>query len=135
MAQNQCINISDIFKNCSCCSHEWKTRSDFLGDPRVKIIGYQAHFEELKAGLLFFNHTCGTTLALYAEIFADLYDGPIFQDRQTGGENCPGYCLNEENLDPCPAKCECAFVRAIIQHIKQFRKQQDTVTAPNEMNC
>ena len=77
-------------------------------------------FEALKAGLFFFNHDCGTTLALYADQFADLYQGPIFQERLQGGDDCPGYCLNKDELEPCPAACECAFVREIIQCVKQF---------------
>ena len=112
-----------MFRICSCCNHKWKTRDDFLSDPDVKIIGYQANFEVLKAGLFFFNHDCGTTLALYADLFADLYQGPIFQERLQGGEDCPGYCLNKDDLEPCPAACECAFVREIIQCVKKFPRQ------------
>jgi hypothetical protein len=110
-----------MFRKCSNCTYEWKTRNDFLEDPDVKIIGYQANFEALKAGLFFFNHSCGTTIALFAELFTDLYQGPIFQERQTNGDDCPGYCMNKDDLEPCPSMCECASVREIIQCIKQFQ--------------
>lgn len=107
-----------MFRKCSYCGYEWETRNDFLMDPSIRIIGYQANFEALTTGLFFFNHDCGTTLALYAEVFTDLYEGPIFRERQTGDKTCPGYCMQEEELGPCPSVCECAFVREVIQRIK-----------------
>ena len=107
------------FKVCPHCGFIWKNRDSCLTDDRVTIIGYQAYFEDLKAGLFLFNHSCNGTFALEAILFTDLYDGPIFQESATGSDDCPEYCLNEENLDPCPAQCECVFVREIIQIIKK----------------
>jgi len=69
------------------------------------------------AGFFLFNHSCGTTLARPVAEFQDLYDGPLFASRATGSEECPGYCLRQEDLRGCPAECECASVRAIIQII------------------
>ena len=113
---------SIVFKVCSSCKNPWSTREDFLADPGLTLIGYQAHFEELKTGLLYFNHTCGTTIVLDAGVFSDLYKGPVFEERLTGSEQCPGYCLQQSNLQPCPAQCECAFVREVMQIIKNWPK-------------
>ena len=44
----------------------------FLGDPRIEIIGYQAHFEELKLGIFLFNHICKATLAIQVDKFKHL---------------------------------------------------------------
>jgi hypothetical protein len=107
------------FKVCPQCGFIWENRDSCLTDDRVKIIGYQARFEDLKAGLFLFNHSCNGTFALEAGLFTDLYDGPIFQKRETGSDDCPEYCLNKECLDLCPVQCECAFVREIIQVIKK----------------
>ncbi len=106
------------FKVCPNCEYIWNTRDDFMNDPEVSIIGYQVNFNVLKAGLFLFNHSCKGTFAIEVKPFADLYDGPIFSERATGTDDCPGYCLRKENLDLCPAKCECAFVRHIIQLFK-----------------
>ena len=107
-----------VYKVCTACGFQWATRDAFMKDPDLEIIGYQVHFEELSAGLFLFNHSCNGTLSLEANAFFDLYDGPIFSERKTGSDECEGHCLHRLDLDPCPAKCECAFVRDIIQTIK-----------------
>lgn len=112
-----------IFKECSVCNFQWPLRKEFLRDPNIEIIGYQVHFEELTEGLFLFNHSCKGTLAITAKEFNDLYDGPIFAERATGSDDCPGHCLHQNDLDPCPAKCECAYVREIIQVIKHHEKE------------
>lgn len=111
-----------IFKQCKKCGSHWKTRSDFLNDTGITLVGYQVNFEELVLGIFLFNHTCKTTIALNAGLFTDLYDGPVFQARTKGEEECPGFCLKKENLSPCPARCECAFVRETIQIIKRMSR-------------
>ena len=111
-----------FFKRCSKCQTEWASREDFLRDPDLVIIGYQVSFDDLNEGLFYFNHSCKTTLAIYAREFVDLYQGPIFSIRATGTEDCPGHCLHKSVLKPCPAKCECAFVREVIQIIRHWPK-------------
>ena len=109
---------TSFFKKCAPCGFEWESLDAFLGDPAVEILGYQVHFEELELGIFLFNHSCKATLAIPVHEFRHLYDGPVFEARQTGGEDCPGYCLRETELCSCPAHCECAYVREIIQRIK-----------------
>ena len=113
----------NCFKTCTSCGKEWKTREDFLESSELEIVGYQVHFKKLEAGLLLFNHTCGTTLVFEAGKFRDLYDGEIFSDRATGGEKCPGYCLHSSNLEACPAQCECGYVREVIGLIHDWPKK------------
>ena len=110
------------FKICPNCKHVWENRADFINDPDVQIIGYQVHFEALETGFFLFNHSCGTTFALEVGPFKDMYSGPIFQDRATGSDKCPGYCLHENNLDSCPVRCECAYVREIVQMLKKHNE-------------
>lgn len=111
------------FKKCTHCGHEWQSREDFLIDPTTDLIGYQVNFGHLNLGYFLFNHlTCGTTLGLAAGLFRDLYKGPVYKQRQTGTETCPEYCLHEKQLEPCPEECECAYVREIIQTVRQWPK-------------
>lgn len=112
-----------MFKQCSKCGHKWETQNDFLSDPDVSLVGYQVHFKNLHAGLLMFNHNCGTTIAFQVEQFENLYQGPVFKERKTGSDECPGYCVQKENLDSCPAECECVFVREVIQIVKNWPKK------------
>ena len=113
-----------VFKKCRNCGFEWPSRQDFLDDPMLEIVGYQAHFEELTAGLFLFNHSCHGTLAVPAGHFKDLYDGPVFTQRAAGTKECPGHCLHEDDLDLCPVHCECNYVREIIQTIRHWPKGQ-----------
>ena len=124
MKENANARVGKRFKLCTSCSTEWLTRDDFLSDPDVTLIGYQAHFVELNAGLLLFNHSCHTTLAIAVECFQDLYDGPVFRERATGGPDCLGYCLRRGELRPCPTHCECAYVRAILQIVGNWQKRK-----------
>jgi hypothetical protein len=108
-----------MFKSCSCCDREWPTREAFLDDPSIVAIGYQPDFRALRLGLFFFNHElCRTTLALPAHDFLDLSDGPAFKERKIASPDCPGFCLNADDLEPCPAACECAFVRDVLQILR-----------------
>jgi hypothetical protein len=107
------------FKTCPNCGVEWKTRSDFIYDPELDIIGYQVHFKNLEKGFFLFNHSCKGTITIAVNAFSDMYKGPIFAERLTSTEKCSEYCLHESNLKPCPEECECAYVREVIQIIKE----------------
>ena len=76
------------------CSAKWQTREVFLADPNLAVTGYMANFDRLELGIFLLDHmTCGTTLAIQASQFLDLYDGPVFTNRRTGTGTCPG-CLD-----------------------------------------
>ncbi len=113
-----------MFKQCSKCNEKWETREDFLNDEGLKLLGYQVNFEELELGIILFNHSCLSTIGIHAKGFADLYDGPVFAMRETGGEQCPEYCLDQSNLMPCAVECECAYVREILQIIKNWHGKE-----------
>ncbi len=108
------------FKACPACDTGWEDRSQFLNDPKVRLVGYQADFDELRRGLMLFNCRCGSTISLHVNAFADLYDGHVYNERQTGGDECPRYCLHEHILSMCTAKCECAWVRGLMVRLKEY---------------
>lgn len=119
---------SQPFKECKICRVEWLAREDFLNDPDIVLVGYQANFVALEKGLFLFNHSCHSTLSVDVRAFADLYDGPVFSERKTGSQECPEYCLHSNNLEPCPAHCECAYVREVIALLKnRFRTVDQAV--------
>jgi len=113
---------SSVFKTCSFCENSWDSREKFLSDPNVRLVGYQAHFEELTAGMFLFNHSCGDTLAFLVEDFRDLYQGPVFEGSKKDTDSCSQYCVQEDNFQPCPIECECSFVREIMQIIHSWKK-------------
>jgi hypothetical protein len=110
------------FKTCSVCRRSWKTRDEFLEDPAIDLIGYQVHFKDLHKGLFLFNHSCHTSLAIPVKTFVDLFSGPFLKINKMGTGECPNYCLRENDLSPCPAECECAYVREIMQVIRGWSK-------------
>jgi hypothetical protein len=115
-----------VFKKCTCCNHPWVSRDEFLEDSKLQLVGYQVNFGKLELGYFLFNHlTCLSTIAVPAGMFRDLYDGPVFSERKTDTENCPGYCGDRDILDPCDQECECAYVREIIQVVQNWPKNKD----------
>jgi hypothetical protein len=95
-----------------------------LSDPAIHLNGYQACFRQADAGLFLFAHKldgCNTLLALPVAEFADLYSGPRYSMCLTGGDRCPLYCLDQRNLSLCTSPCAMAWVRAILQNLKQHR--------------
>ena len=114
-----------VFKTCPVCRKQWMSRDDFLSDPQIKLLGYQVDFDELTLGIILFNHeVCFDTLGVRVADFADLQSGPIFSEKKNGSEDCPGYCLHECNLNRCPAKCECAWVREVLQRLSRWPKRR-----------
>jgi hypothetical protein len=115
--------MSYSFKTCPFCGQTWTSREEFLADGDILLIGYQVNFEDLVLGLLLFNHgVCQTTLAVKAGLLKDLCIGPVFRERRTGEKDCRGFCLKRSELSPCPAECECAWVRGLMQVIRRWPK-------------
>lgn len=113
-----------LFKKCPNCGYKWRDRDSFLSDPEIRLNGYQVNFYNLKLGLFLFDHLkCRTTLAIKAGEFRDLYHGPVFTERKTGTEECPEYCLRPQELSRCPTKCNCAWVREILDIVSHWKKQ------------
>jgi hypothetical protein len=124
--------MNDPFKTCPFCSQVWKSCETFLQDRDIELVGYQVDFVKLALGLFLFNHnTCRTTLAIQARQLKDLYIGPVFKERKTGREECPGYCLRRAVLEPCPAECECAWVRGLLQIIRKWPKSETALRVEN----
>ncbi len=119
-------DIHPVFKKCPNCGFEWENRKHFLNDADIEIIGYQVNFTRLMAGYFMFNHACKGTFTVPAGQFKDLYNGPIFSKRAVGTEECNEYCLQKDELRPCPVQCECAYVREIISIIKKWPKHPDS---------
>ena len=111
---------TNMFKKCTSCGHIWENREDFLADPDIKIIGYEASFEHIKHGLFLFNHVCKTTLAIEVINFDDLYTGPVYDMSLAGTDECSDFCHDMNKLEACSAQCKYVYVREIIQIIKNW---------------
>lgn len=117
--------LSEPFKKCSMCGKIWKTRDEFISDPEVIYLGYSADFESIENGIFLFNHDaeiCKTTLATKVDSFFDLYSGERWVTRMYGTSECAGYCLDKKSTAACHVKCECAFIRDVINKINKSRE-------------
>jgi hypothetical protein len=115
-----------IFKTCPCCSYTWASREEFLADPNLELNGYQVNFKKLEGGMFLFTHAteqCGSTMTVIMGIFSDLYSGETYKENKALSEECPRYCIDEEQLARCDALCECAFAREIMQIILERQKE------------
>ncbi len=100
-----------MFKHCPKCGEGWHGHSEFLSDPYLLFLGYQA---SLAAGLedffLFSHSRCGRTLALPLEAFVELSSPPVLEDSRQVRESGDEVCLARRSNKPCPHKCSCGFV-------------------------
>jgi hypothetical protein len=97
-----------------------------MTDPANQLVGYQVNFKHLEMGAFLFNHdipSCRSTIAIPVHAFSDLYDGPVYEENRRGSDECPEYCLHQENLERCLARCECAFVREVLQILREWPKE------------
>ena len=120
--------VLPMFKECPTCQHKWETREELLNDPTLRLVGYQVNYVDLEAGLFLFNHDideCGTSLAIDAGEFTDMHKGEIFEDHtKETVSNCPGYCDERRFLGPCSEKCECSYVRDVLDKVKEWPKDK-----------
>lgn len=122
------------FKKCTKCQQLWTTRDNFISSLDIRLIGYQANFDQPRDGLFLFAHAsenCGTTLAVRVDKFVDLYNGPIYTESRTGLLDCYGFCLEIHNLNRCRAKCRMEYIREIMLII--LKSKSNNLLATKEL--
>jgi hypothetical protein len=117
------------FKICTKCAYTWRDIDDFLKDPAICLVGFQAKLDDDEPGLYLFNHIleenqCGTTLSVDVEMFLSLYKGPLFMDIKFKSPQCEGHCTRVEDLSRCRVECKNAVAREIMQ---AFSKCENSV--------
>jgi hypothetical protein len=120
------MSETEPFKVCTNCGEVWQDRDIFLTDPDLHLEGYQVNFMALGEGLFLFTHRteeCGSTIAITADRFTDMHDGPLFEENLNGKDGCDGSCLHTGIIDSCKAKCECAYVRDVLTKVKEWDKK------------
>lgn len=113
-------------KTCPMCEKIWRSRNEFLADPELEFIGYQANLGLPEEGLFYFTHetaACGSTMAIKVASFLSLYAGRRYSDIKMYSKGCRGYCLQRDQLHRCEEHCRYAYVREVAQIIKSWRKE------------
>ncbi|UCD89068.1 MAG: hypothetical protein JSW04_11575 [Desulfobacterales bacterium] len=108
------------FKTCPKCAFTWTSSDDFLDDPAICLVGFQANFIETDSALYLFNHIlednrCNTTMAVEVDNFLFLNKETLFEEIKFGSSMCESHCRNVEDLSECPAECKNAIARKIMQ--------------------
>jgi hypothetical protein len=113
-----------MFKKCQNCEQSWETFVSFLSDTNVQFIGYQARFDQARAGLFLFNHVCNTCIAIPVSEFEDLAPEKMTElSFVPHSHGCPGHCADENNLENCPnADCPGRPIRHMIQILKAYSR-------------
>ena len=112
------------FKICSKCGYIWKVRDDFLKDPFICLVGFQANSIETESDYYLFNHMlegdqCNTTLAVEVEVFLSLHKGPRFTEIKFESPQCELHCTRVEDLSQCMVECKNAVAREVMQTFSQ----------------
>lgn len=123
------------FKTCPLCSTSWYTIDDFIRDSEIEVIGYQPHPEKTGAGLFIFGHRhCNSSISVQLEALSDLQVcltqdadsvyiiGPDMIQEENSTEVCYTNCLRKTDSSNGNKRCECAYVREVIQLIKHLPK-------------
>ena len=110
------------FQTCKHCGREWSDRDAFLADAELPLTGCQVDTDAPAHSVIVFDHRapgCGTTLTIRVTDFEDLYTGPRHKVNWAPSAKCFGLCFDPENLDRCSAECSCAYVREILQAVRE----------------
>ena len=110
----------NLFKICTKCAYTWRDIDDFLKDPTICLVGFQASSMETESGYYLFNHNlaenqCDTTLAVEVEVFLSLHKKTMFTDIKFGSPRCEAHCTRVDDLSQCPVECKNAVAREIMQ--------------------
>lgn len=116
-------------KLCTNCGVVWHGIRDFVLDPHLQVLGYQASFNAPDRGIILLNHACGTTLGVEAGSLRPLYQGPQHSQNLVGTAECCRLCLEAGRLEICEAECALAWVRKVLQYLRRHELPGDEVEA------
>lgn len=114
-----------MFRKCTGCNELWGDRGEFLSDPMISFLGYQATFDNMGMGYFLFNHLerkCLTTIAIPTDMFLDLCV-PGKHDVDLPIEKCHENCTHHGDFKACTRQCQYGCLKEIIQNIKKWKKQ------------
>jgi hypothetical protein len=113
------------FQKCGSCGRVWDEWKEFILDPGVHLLGFQAIATLPDANLLVFDHRCGSSISVLAKrlrhLFPDLDEEPLPASIYDS-ETCNHYCREIENLETCDRSCANARDRRMIHRLVKMRR-------------
>jgi hypothetical protein len=113
------------FKTCGSCRKSWEHWQDFVLDPGVRILGFQAIDSLPDANLLVFEHKCGSSISLLAKKLRHLLDEHGEREKLPvlfGSETCRKHCRLIEDLEACDRPCANSRDRMLIQMLIRMKR-------------
>ncbi len=115
---------AQAFQRCGSCGELWKDWRDFVLDPRIRLIGFQAFPSLPDANLLIFEHRCGSSVSVQARRLRHLLpDSMQALDLPNlfGSDTCNQHCRSLENLSACDRSCVNARDRQLVLLLLEMR--------------
>ena len=115
--ESQNLNSHRPFQKCGSCGQMWNQWPDFILDPDVRLLGFQAMPGMPDANLLIFVHACGSTISILAKRLRHILPGSDQAGELPslfGTDTCNKYCRFIENLETCDRHCVNARDRRMI---------------------
>jgi len=119
------VTLKTTFQKCGSCGKAWNHWRDFILDPDVHLLGFQAISGLPDANLIVFEHRCGSTISVLTKrlrpFFPEIENEPPLPVL-LGSDTCNQYCRDVENLEICDRPCENARDRRMIHVLLKMKK-------------
>ncbi len=99
--------------------------SDFILDPDVRLLGFQAVSSLPDANLFVFEHRCGSSISILAKRLRHLLSEAPTQSQLPNlfeSEQCSQFCRTLENLTVCDRPCVNARDRRLIHTVVKMKR-------------
>ncbi len=112
-----------LFKVCNGCGKRWQTAEQFILDPSLQLVMYQAVFGEVEYGLFVLTHDvpeCQSSISVSVGMFRGL----VPRDHQESGfldPKCEDRCFSQMDLAPCNVDCSMKWARDVMQCLKEHK--------------
>lgn len=118
-------NADPPFQTCGSCRERWQEWSDFILDPNIRLLGFQAISGLPDANLLVFEHRCGSSISLLAKRLRHILPVAEAAAEMTslfGTGQCNQYCRFLDNLEACDRPCANARDRRLILALLNMKR-------------
>ncbi len=97
----------------------------FVHDPGVSVLGLQAITSVPDGNLLMFEHRCGSTISIRANLLRQLFPDPEEQTAlplQFDKDGCEGHCRSLSDLAACRQPCINARDRRLLVRLLEIKR-------------
>ncbi len=105
----------------------WDGWQEFVLDPGIRLLGFQAVESLPDANLIVFEHRCGSSISLLAKRLRHVLP-PTEQETHLpvlfGTETCREHCRLIEDLETCDRQCANSRDRRLVQFLLRMKRDR-----------